>query len=241
MEQATRLKLLIVDDEEGMRRTLRRIMLAKGFDVDLASNGREAIEKAAAMRPDCILMDIKMPQMNGVDAFRHIKRICPDTFVIFMTAYSASELVDEARLEGGIQVFPKPLEIDSVCALIDRTSNSKPLLLVDDDEGFCRSLERVLAEKGFDVKVARGLGEAVEIFERRPRGIVLLDVKLNGDNGLDLLPKLRELNSHISVVLITGFSDQQTALDEALHAGVCCSLTKPFNVNELLQRIQEAS
>ncbi|MFK7818322.1 MAG: response regulator [Planctomycetaceae bacterium] len=232
------MKLLIVDDEEGMRRTLRRIMLAKGHTVEVAASGEEAIELAPVFQPDCILLDIRMPGLNGVETFRELKQICPNAFAIFMTAYAASSLTTEAREQGGIEVFSKPLDPDSVCDLIQKTAEQRPVLIVDDDAGFRESLERVLVTKGFKVHSAATIPTAVEQFYRCPRGIVLLDMNLDGGSGLDVLETIRETNPEVFTVLMTGYSDLLEQMEEGLAAGGSCSYTKPFNIDELLAAIE---
>lgn len=115
-------RLLVVDDNEGMVATLRDILGAAGYRIDVAFSGLEAVERVRACRPDGILMDIRMPGMNGVEAFREIKRLSPESFVIFMTAYAASALVEDAKREGAIEVIPKPLDLQHVMSLIVRTA-----------------------------------------------------------------------------------------------------------------------
>ena len=106
------LNLLLVDDEPDMVRGLGRILRSRGYRVHVAHNGEEAVRQATELQPDGVLMDIRMPGMNGVEAFRHIRRACPNTFVLFMTAYS--DMADEARNEGAVDVLSKPLEVDQV-------------------------------------------------------------------------------------------------------------------------------
>ncbi|MEM7354543.1 MAG: response regulator [Acidobacteriota bacterium] len=114
-------RLLVVDDNEGMVATLEDILGAAGYCIDVAYSGHEAVERVKQRQPDGILMDIRMPGMNGVEAFREIKRLSPESFVIFMTAYAASALVEDAKQEGAIEVIAKPLDLQYVMALIIRT------------------------------------------------------------------------------------------------------------------------
>lgn len=234
------LKLLIVDDEDGMRRTLRRIMLTKGHIVEVAASGEEALDLAEDFQPDCILLDIRMPGMNGVETFRHLKRVCPNAFTIFMTAYAASDLVDQARSEGGMEVFSKPLEIDSVCNFIQRTSDNRPVLIVDDDPGFRDSMRRILASRGYDVSTAATVEDAFEQFDRRPRGVVLLDMKLDGGSGLDVLERIHATNPRAFTVLMTGNSDLLGQMREGMDAGGSCCFTKPLDIDELIGTIEAA-
>ena len=123
-------RVLVVDDDKGMAETLRDILGASGYEVDIAFSGEEALERVRERSPDGILMDIRMPGWNGVEAFRELKRLTPDSFVIFMTAYAASGLVEEARTEGAVEVLAKPLDLTRTLSLIEETAARSPLLLV---------------------------------------------------------------------------------------------------------------
>jgi len=110
--------VLIVDDDAGMVESLCDILSEKDYRAEGAASGEEAIEKAGRRPFDCFLMDIKMPGKNGVDTFRELKRMYPDAYVVFMTAYSSSELVDEAKKEGAVEVLAKPLDLERAISLI---------------------------------------------------------------------------------------------------------------------------
>ncbi len=123
-EEAVR--VLVVDDDEGMAKTLNDILSASGYEVEIAFSGQEALERVRRRPPDGILMDIRMPDLNGVEAFRELKRLTPDSFVIFMTAYSASGLVEEARTEGAVEVLAKPLDLVRTLSLIEEKAAKTP-------------------------------------------------------------------------------------------------------------------
>ena len=113
-----RVQLLVVDDDEGMAATLRDILGASGYGVDVAHSGFEAVEHLREHKPDGILMDIRMPGMDGVETFRETKTLSPESFVIFMTAFSDSSLVEDARREGAVEVVSKPLDLERLLQLI---------------------------------------------------------------------------------------------------------------------------
>ena len=112
-------RVLVVDDDQGMAKTLGDILGASGYEVEIAFSGQEALERVRRRPPDGILMDIRMPDRNGVEVFRQLKRLAPDSFVIFMTAYSASGLVEEAWTEGAVEVLAKPLDLARTLRLIE--------------------------------------------------------------------------------------------------------------------------
>lgn len=117
--------VLLVDDEEGMVRTLRDILLGHDFDVTVARNGAEAVDLAEEYRPDFIVMDIRMPGISGLEAYRRIKHFAPATPVAFMTAYSDSMLIAQALEEGALRVFTKPLDLDELLRTIEQAENAR--------------------------------------------------------------------------------------------------------------------
>lgn len=99
------------------------ILEAKGYQVDTATDGFQAIEKAREAAFDVALIDIKMPGINGVETYRKMKSTDLKTKVIMITAYAIEELIQEAYIEGAVGVMQKPLEIDSLITSIDAAIN----------------------------------------------------------------------------------------------------------------------
>ena len=118
--------VLIVNDNTSLCRTLSFVLRRKGFDAALAKDGLEAIERVRERSFDMILMDIKMPLLNGVETYRRIKEIRPGAAVLMMTAYSVEDLVREALEEGAYGIVYKPLDIEKVISLIERAREPKP-------------------------------------------------------------------------------------------------------------------
>ncbi len=234
------IQVLVVDDDEGMVVTLRDVLDSMGYPVDVATSGPEAVERVRERRPDCILMDIKMPGMTGVEAYREIKRLSPESFVIFMTAYSRSSLVEEARREGAVAVLTKPLDPEDVLNLIEETAAATPVLVVDDDVGFCRSLGDALAAQAFDVHAAQTVDEAIELFERQPRQVVILDMKLEERTGRNVVQLMKELNARVIVIQMKAFPELRAGLRTDLAMDASAWLEKPFEVEDLVGAIRQA-
>jgi len=118
--------LLVVDDEEGMRETLTDVLEEFDFEVDSASDGREAVEKVNARDYALVLMDVRMPVMDGVEALRRIRVSRPRIPVIMMTAYADSAAVEDARDQGVEAILGKPLNIGELLPLIREITSSSP-------------------------------------------------------------------------------------------------------------------
>jgi len=115
-----RKRVLIVDDDPGMSETLTDILEDFGYDVAVANSGERAVAMMTGCLFDAALMDIRMPGMNGVEAFKKIKETCPAWKVLMMTAYSDGELVREAVKHGVAGVFRKPLNIEALLEWLGR-------------------------------------------------------------------------------------------------------------------------
>ncbi len=238
MTESTPLSLLIVDDEPDMLRGLRRILRLRGFEVETVGSGAEAIDRVRQHEPHGILMDILMPGLNGVETFRQIRAIAPNVFVIFMTAYT--ELMREARAEGPVDVLAKPLDLDELGKLIETAAVTRPVLVVDDEPDFLKSLSRVLTAKGFEVQGAETVEQAMAVFERQPRAVVLLDMKLGESDGLDLLRQLKQHNPLAVVVQMSGYSELHPDMEQGLTMSAYSYFTKPLNIDGLVDTLRRA-
>lgn len=113
-------KILIVDDQYGIRILLSELFKKEGFKALQAPNGMTAIELVKQENPDLVLLDLKMPGMDGLEVFKSLKKINEDIRVIFMTAYGELQLVEEFMNLGAITHFAKPFDIEEVCRTVKR-------------------------------------------------------------------------------------------------------------------------
>ncbi len=120
-------RVLVVDDERNMRTTLADILEDAGFDVSTADCGEKAVKMCGKRAFDAVLMDVRMPGIDGVEAFRLIKRKDQAVRVIMMSAYSMHELQSLAMREGAIGFLKKPLDLARVIALIGESNGDQNL------------------------------------------------------------------------------------------------------------------
>ncbi|MBI1293819.1 response regulator [bacterium] len=107
-------KILIVDDAKFMRVRCARILSEQGFDVIEAENGIQAVEKYQIESPDAVLMDISMPEMDGLNALRAIRELDPAARVAMLTAMGQQNVVIEAIKAGAKDFIVKPFEPERV-------------------------------------------------------------------------------------------------------------------------------
>ena len=125
-EDMTHPSVLLVDDDVGMVETLGDILATSRYQVATTDSGEAAVARVQADRFDAVLMDIKMPGLNGVQALRAIKFLAPEIPVIMMTAYTRDELIAEAQQTTGFPVLVKPLDLDRVLAILSQIAPAPP-------------------------------------------------------------------------------------------------------------------
>lgn len=111
--------ILIVDDQKGVRRLLEELFKKEGWNVYIASDGLEAISRMREVTPDVVLMDMKMPNMNGLEASSQILKQYPEMKIIMMTAYGEMDVVKKALEAGVKRCITKPFDILSLRDLVN--------------------------------------------------------------------------------------------------------------------------
>jgi two-component system, response regulator, stage 0 sporulation protein F len=111
-------KILIVDDQFGIRILLNEVFQKEGYQTFQAANGVQALEIVTKHDPDLVLLDMKIPGMDGIEILKRMKVIDPDIRVIIMTAYGELDMIQEAKDLGAITHFAKPFDIDDIRAAV---------------------------------------------------------------------------------------------------------------------------
>jgi PAS domain S-box-containing protein len=139
-------RLLIVDDEEAIRETLGDIFQEKGFDVTLAGTGQIAIEKARSTFFNIALIDIKLPDIDGMDLLKELKTITPRCAGIIITGNASLQNAIDALKDGADGYFVKPLKIDEVLYKINEFLEKQRLLIeLENSEEKFRTLTEELS------------------------------------------------------------------------------------------------
>jgi CheY-like chemotaxis protein len=111
--------VLVVDDNIGIRQLLELLFIDKGYEVETAANGKEAIAKVTSRCPDIILLDYKMPRMDGFQTWQEIQKINLSIPVIMMTGYGNNEMPE--TIKQSIQHYvTKPFSIEDIYQLVNK-------------------------------------------------------------------------------------------------------------------------
>ena len=234
-----KLSILIVDDDRRMARTVGDILKVKGYQAETAFSGTEALERIKEAPFDCVLTDIKMPGINGVELYQAIKEIHPQLAVVLMTAYSSDALIEEGLKEGVLASLTKPLDINLLLSFFSSLRREQSIVIVDDDLAFSKTLGDILKERGFQVTEVTDFKNLTD--KLKPEGeVVLLDMKLNNTSGLEVLKEIRKVYPYLPVILVTGYRQEMAkAIEAALKISAYACLYKPFQIDKLIQSLRK--
>ena len=118
-------KILLVDDEERFRTNLSKMLKAQGFEVNALDSGQRALEELALHPYDVILLDMRMPGMNGLETLAAIKQNHPDSEVIILTGHASVDAAAEIIRLGATEFLLKPCPIEEIVAKIETAYDRK--------------------------------------------------------------------------------------------------------------------
>jgi DNA-binding response OmpR family regulator len=256
--------ILVVDDERLMCDLLRAVLVRHGHEVLTAMNGREGLLLFRKHRPRFTLLDLRMPEMNGIEVLKQIRAVDPQAAVLVLTAWGSDALEQQARHLGVVDFLSKTLSLDVLVEAMERTlqlsgqaatpaqaaepagarqaaptaADDGDFILVVDDEPQIRDLlKRFLSLRGYKVQVASDGQQALTMVEQVPPQLIVLDVYMPGINGVEVLRRLRGMKFTGGVILLTASQDDKL-LQEALDLGSVDVLGKPVDLERLALAIQ---
>ena len=203
-----KLNILLVDDEKKFLDTISDRVRLKGFEPLLATSGKEALEIARKHKIHAAVVDLKMPDMDGLVTITKLKEIHPEIRTVLLTGFGdekvkeAAEALDTAYFEkdemGGFWDFIKVLG-----------KKKLNMLLVDDEKKFLDTISDRIRLRGFEPLLAISGKEALEIARKHKIHAAVVDLKMPDMDGLVTITKLKEIHPEIRTVLLTGFGDEK--------------------------------
>ncbi len=176
--------ILIVDDEKNIRLTLSQTLETLGAPIDVATNGEEGLSKLKEKEFGLILLDIRMPGMDGMEVLRRVREIRPDIRVIMITAYGTIESAVEAMKLGAVDFLQKPFDPEEIRELVSRVMDRDKLddhKLVD-YSSHIELTKKCIGDRHFDAAVEH-VRKALFIDPGRPEAFNLLGalMEIRGD------------------------------------------------------------
>jgi ActR/RegA family two-component response regulator len=207
--------ILLVDDDERFLESIAERVRLRGFETLTAVNVRDAIALAKEHRILVAVVDLRLPDMDGLVAITKLKELQPEIRTILLTAYGddklreATEALDSAYFDkqdmGSFWEF-----------LADIPFRRIRILLVDDDEAFLGTLAERIRLRGYEPLTAVNVAEAIALAKSNTIHVAVVDQRLPDMEGLVAITKLKEIHPGIETILLTAYGDDK--LREATEA-----------------------
>jgi DNA-binding response OmpR family regulator len=250
--------VLVADDEPEIVNLVRTMLEWEGYTVLDAADGEEAVACAHDRLPDLILMDVRMPKMNGLAVLESL-RADPDTVaipVIMLSVVTTYPEVRKALQKGAIAYLPKPFELKEMVrscsghrrgwsrghtaagaeehrdSLVNRPNSAQPcVLIVEDEEGLLEILEINFRSAGYQVFTAADGIAGWQRFDQNQPDLLVLDLNLPQMSGFRLLELVRS-ESDLPILILTAYDFAEA--EEVARYRPDAFVKKPFHAKELI-------
>ncbi|MDF3300328.1 response regulator transcription factor [Streptomyces tropicalis] len=201
-------RILIVDDEPAVREALQRSLAFEGYGTEVAVDGADALEKAAAYQPDLVVLDIQMPRMDGLTAARRIRGTGDTTPILMLTARDTVGDRVTGLDAGADDYLVKPFELDElfarIRALLRRSSYAAAVAATPDDSDTLTFADlrmdlatREVVRDGRQVELTRTEFTLLEMFLAHPRQVLTREQILKTVWGFDFEPSSNSLDVYV--------------------------------------------
>lgn len=232
--------VFIIDDDRDHAESVADVLEIKGYAVEVAFSGEQGVARFREQDFDIVMMDVRLPGMNGVETFFEFRKIRPHARVLMMTGFSVEELVAQAIDNGALGVLHKPFAIDELLQKLEQVKPRGMVLVADDDPDFAASIEPVLRQNGYAVEIARDGREALAKASRSEVSCLILDLRMPLLSGLEVYLRLKETGRGMPTIMVTGFVDEGNEARLRLDRFTEGLLMKPFDPADLLRAMEAA-
>jgi DNA-binding NtrC family response regulator len=292
----SRIKLLLVDDEEDYVKTMAARLELRDIASRIATSGEAALEAVDEDAPHVMVLDLRMPGIDGMEVLERVRQEYPHVQVIVLTGRGSEEDEERARELGAFEYLEKPTDATELLDTIrsawskaiellkqsgeefsrsmmaaamaeagdpdtaleymekeeaedeDETAETEPgerpagsvkVLYVDDEEDFVRTLAERMDMRDLGGGVALSGREALAMLEEERPDVMVLDLRMPGLDGLEVLRRVKDAYPTIQVIILTGHGSEQDEA-EARRLGAFDYLHKPVELERLMDVVRRA-
>ncbi len=212
----TTLKILVVDDDHNFANTLSAILRSHGYYCQAANSVCDAQTLLAEDHFDCVFSDVRMPDQGGVDLYKLIKAGQPHLPFILMTAYTSSEIIEEALESGVLVALQKPLDIEAVLRFLTAFSQNLQAAVICQDEKICDLVNNIFKKEKFIFTVFPSIQALIQSSLKDP-AVVLVDAHHSCEHYSSEINALLDFLPKGTIVIVCDF--EKTIKKENLRSG----------------------
>jgi DNA-binding response OmpR family regulator len=249
-------KILVIDDDRMNCDLLQAVLTRHGYDVHSATSGLEGLNLFRQHNPRVTILDLRMPEMDGLTVLKEIRAMDPQAPVIILGGGATEVQENQARALRVTDFVRKGLSLDVLVEGVNRVvqqparkqdaaaAQSGPapdmgetVLIVDDEQLVRDLLVQFLSLRGYRTIGVKDGTQALSMVDQAPPDLILLDLMLPGMSGVEVLRRLREKHFTGAVIIVTGTYDEEL-LEEAWLLHPQEVISKPIDLEKLLAIIQ---
>ena len=294
----SKIKLLLVDDEEDYVKTMAERMEMRDVGSRVALTGEEALQMVEEDTPDVMVLDLRMPGINGMEVLERVKQDHPHVQVIILTGHGSEKEEKEARRLGAFEYLQKPADTSQLLTTVrsawakglkflkdsrdgfERTMTAAALaegglpeaarqkarapapsqanasvepaadqaetsgqalkvLFVDDEEDFVKTMAERMEMRELGGEVAFSGQQALQMLEDDVPDVMVLDLRMPGIDGMEVLRRVKKTFPQIEVIIMTGHGSDKDE-EEARRLGAFDYLRKPVDIEHLMETVRNA-
>jgi DNA-binding NtrC family response regulator len=294
----SKIKLLLVDDEEDYVKTMAERMEMRDVGSRVALSGEEALQMVEEDTPDVMVLDLRMPGINGMEVLERVKREHPHVQVIILTGHGSEKEEKEARSLGAFEYLQKPADTSQLLTTVrsawtkglkflkdsrdefertmaaaalaegglpemarqrarapvpsqadapveptpdqvDTSGQALKVLFVDDEEDFVRTMAERMEMRDLGGEVAFSGQQALQMLEDDVPDVMVLDLRMPGIDGMEVLRRVKKTCPQIEVIIMTGHGSDKDE-EEARRLGAFDYLRKPVDIDHLMETVRNA-
>jgi DNA-binding response OmpR family regulator len=250
-------KILVIDDDRMNCDLLQAVLARHGYDVHSATSGMEGLHLFRQQNPRVTILDLRMPEMDGLTVLKEIRAMDPHAPVIILGGGATEVQENQARALRVTDFVRKGLSLDVLVEGVNRVvqqpmrkeegshahsaspaaDTGETVLIVDDEQLVRDLLVQFLSLRGYRALGVKDGAQALSMVEQAPPDLILLDLMLPGMNGVEVLRRLRDKHFSGAIIIVTGSYDEELLQDAwLLHPQEVIS--KPIDLEKLLAIIQ---
>ncbi len=230
MKKKENLRILLVDDEKEFVESLSERLELRNMKAEVAYDGEQALQAVREGKPDVMVLDLRMPGIDGIEVLRKVKKDHPNVDVVILTGHGTDKDEEEALRLGATAFLKKPVDLDQLVGTVNK--ENLRVLLVDDEKEFVESLSERLELRNLKTDVAYDGEQALKAVKKDKPDIMVLDLRMPGINGIEVLRKMKKKHPKVPVVILTGHGTDKDE-KEAMRLGASAYLQKPVDVDQL--------
>jgi DNA-binding NtrC family response regulator len=298
----SKIKLLLVDDEEAYVKTLAERMEMRDVGSRVALSGEQALQMLEDEPPDVMVLDLRMPGIDGMEVLERVKQKHPHIEVIILTGHGSDREEKEARRLGAFESLQKPADTKPLLQTVraawkkslqaaaefikdsqeefdrsmtaaafaeagapemaretmqesstrqadeaheptagatDTSAQALKVLFVDDEEDFVRTMAERMEMREVGSEVALDGQQALQMLEDEVPDVMVLDLRMPGIDGLEVLRRVKKMYPQMEVIIMTGHGSEVDEA-EARRLGAFDYLRKPVDINDLMEVVRNA-